>query len=83
MASSVKKHSLFSVDINKADAVTLSTLKGIGPKKAKAIVQYRKDHGPFRQVNDLTKVQGIGAKFLKRLEQKNSGRLKVGTRHIR
>jgi competence protein ComEA len=49
------------VDVNSADAETISAeLKGIGLAKAKAIVEYRKKHGPFRSADDLTLVKGIG-----------------------
>jgi competence protein ComEA len=65
------------VDINQADATELATLKGIGPKKATAIVAYRTAHGSFKTVNDLSKVKGIGAKSVARLESKNPGRLSV------
>ena len=49
------------VNINTADADTLSTeLSGIGQSKAEAIVAYREQHGPYKQVEDLTNVKGIG-----------------------
>lgn len=49
------------VDVNTADAETISAeLKGIGLAKARAIVEYRKKHGPFRSADDLTLVKGIG-----------------------
>ncbi len=49
------------VNINTADAETISTeLKGVGLAKAKAIVEYRKKHGPFRSADDLSLVKGIG-----------------------
>ena len=49
------------VDINSADARTISTeLKGVGLAKARAIVDYRKKHGPFRSADDLSLVKGIG-----------------------
>lgn len=49
------------VDINTADAVTIAAeLKGVGLSKAKAIVEYRKKHGPFRKPGDLSLVKGIG-----------------------
>ena len=55
------------VDINKADARELSErLKGIGEKKAQAIVSYRKEHGAFRSLHDLEKVKGIGPVLLKK-----------------
>ena len=49
------------VDINTADAETISAeLKGVGLAKAKAIVEYREKHGPFRSADDLSLVKGIG-----------------------
>ena len=49
------------VNINTADAETISAeLNGIGLSKAEAIVEYRKKHGPFRSVDDLSLVKGIG-----------------------
>ncbi|MDX1499119.1 MAG: helix-hairpin-helix domain-containing protein [Woeseiaceae bacterium] len=49
------------VDINTADAETIAAeLKGIGLTKAKAIVEYRKKHGPFKRPDDLSLVKGIG-----------------------
>jgi len=49
------------VNVNSADAETISSeLKGIGLSKAKAIVEYRKKHGPFRSADDLSLVKGIG-----------------------
>lgn len=53
------------VDINRADAKMLAqNLKGIGNKKAKAIIKYRKQHGSFKNINQLLKVKGIGKKIL-------------------
>ena len=49
------------VNINTADAETIAAeLNGVGPAKARAIVEYRKKHGPFRSVDDLSLVKGIG-----------------------
>lgn len=49
------------VDINSADAETISAeLKGIGLSKAKAIIEYRSKHGPFKSAEDLSLVKGIG-----------------------
>lgn len=54
------------VNINKADAKTLSeSLKGIGMKRAKAIVAYRSKNGPFKSIDDLRNVKGIGDKIVK------------------
>jgi len=53
------------VDINSADAVTLAkTLNGVGLVKAEAIVAYRNTHGPFEDMDDLSKVEGIGPRIL-------------------
>jgi competence protein ComEA len=52
------------IDINKAKASLLSTLPGIGEAKANAIVQYRRENGPFKSIEDLLNVSGIGAKTL-------------------
>ena len=49
------------VNVNTADAETISAeLKGVGMAKAKAIVEYREKHGPFRSPDDLSLVKGIG-----------------------
>ncbi len=51
------------VNVNTADAKTISeSLKGIGMKKAEAIVKYRTEKGLFKTADDLTKVKGIGKK---------------------
>lgn len=48
------------VDINQADAATLDTLDGIGPATAAAIVEYRTTGGPFKRIEDIQDVKGIG-----------------------
>ncbi len=49
------------VNINSADAQTLAErLNGVGLKKAQAIVSYREQHGPFKAVDELVNVAGIG-----------------------
>ena len=67
------------VDINSADAETISAeLKGVGLTKAKAIVEYRKKHGPFRTADDLSLVKGIGERTVEinRADIKVSGNKK-------
>ncbi|MBU2855479.1 ComEA family DNA-binding protein [Acidithiobacillus ferrooxidans] len=56
-----------SVNINTADATALDALPGIGPAKAQAVLEYRQAHGPFRSVDELTSVHGIGPRLLERL----------------
>jgi competence protein ComEA len=54
-----------SVDINTANANTLATeLIGIGAAKAEAIVAYREANGPFKRLDELLKVKGVGKKTL-------------------
>lgn len=53
-----------AININTADAQALTKLKGIGPKKAEAIVAFRKANGGFKTVDQLADVKGIGAKTL-------------------
>lgn len=62
------------VNINTADAPTLAAnIKGIGVKKAEAIVAYRDQHGTFNNAEDLAKVRGIGKKTI----EKNLENIKV------
>lgn len=63
-----------TVNINTADVKTLSkNIKGIGIKKAQAIVAYRNEHGGFNKVEELSKVKGIGAKIV----EKNKASLSI------
>lgn len=48
------------VNINLADINALTSLSGIGESKAQAIIEYRKINGPFKAIEELTKVSGIG-----------------------
>ena len=53
------------VDINTADAETISAeLQGVGISKAIAIVEFRKANGPFKSVDDLAQVKGIGERTI-------------------
>jgi competence protein ComEA len=54
------------VNVVSASAEELERLPGIGPSKAKAIVEHRKNH-PFHKVEEITKVRGIGRKMFVRL----------------
>ena len=50
------------VNINSADAAQLRLLPRVGEKAAQRIIEYRKEHGPFRKAADLMQVKGFGAK---------------------
>ncbi|QMU61432.1 MAG: helix-hairpin-helix domain-containing protein [Gammaproteobacteria bacterium] len=55
------------VNINVASAVELAeNLKGVGPKKAMAIIEYREANGPFYAAEELANVKGIGPKTLEK-----------------
>ena len=58
-----------AVNINNAAQAELETLQGIGPAKAKAIVDYRQKNGPFKSPADLEKVNGIGPATMKQLRK--------------
>jgi competence protein ComEA len=57
-----------AVNINTASQEQLETLKGVGPAKARAIIDYRTKNGPFKKIEDLDKVQGIGEGLMKNLK---------------
>ncbi len=58
-----------AVNINTATEAELETLNGIGPAKAKAIVEYRKKQGGFKSIDELENVEGIGSKTLSNLRK--------------
>ena len=55
------------VDLNTATPAELEALKGVGPAKAKAIIDYREKNGPFKSVDELAKVKKFGAKTVDKL----------------
>jgi competence protein ComEA len=64
-----------TIDINTADAAAIDkAMKGVGAKTAAAIVEYRTKHGPFKTVDELTKVKGVSAKTV----EKNRNVVTVG-----
>jgi competence protein ComEA len=56
------------IDLNRASAEDLDAISGIGPALAQRIINYRKAHGPFKKIEDLSEVPGIGAEKLQKLK---------------
>jgi competence protein ComEA len=48
------------VDINSADKEALMTVKGVGERRAEAIISYRENYGPFDSIEELMEIEGIG-----------------------
>ena len=68
------------IDINVADAPALSkNIKGVGVMKAQAIIAYRNEHGLFSNIDELTKVKGIGVKLM----EKNRDSLFVKAKQVK
>lgn len=65
-------HAADVINVNKADMTALQTLPGIGEKRAKAIMSYRKKNGGFGAKSDLLNVPGIGEKVLKKISSRIS-----------
>jgi len=62
-----------TISLNRASAEELQALPGVGPALSERIIKYRTEHGPFRTVDQLTEVQGVGQAKLARFKD----RLKV------
>ncbi len=59
------------VNINTADAQALAdAINGVGLKRAEAIVEYRKQNGPFASVDELVQVRGVGEKSLEKSRER-------------
>lgn len=56
------------VNVNTADVNTLENVKGLGPSKAQAIIDYRNKNGHFKSVQEVENVPGIGAKLLEKIQ---------------
>ena len=54
------------INLNSATAAQIATLPGIGPKTADLVVQYRQKNGPFKKIEEIMNIRGVGEKsFLK------------------
>lgn len=67
------EHPVTKVSLNNASVEQLETLKGVGHKKAQAIVKYRQQIGQFVKIEQLVNVKGIGDKII----QDNKSRLTI------
>lgn len=65
-SQAIQQPAIATVNVNTATVEQLSTLKGIGPAKAKAIVQFREEYGTFNSLDDLASVKGIGSKTIEK-----------------
>jgi competence protein ComEA len=61
------KQEIAAVDVNNATVEELMAVPGIGQVIAQRIVEFREKNGPFKAVDDLLKVQGIGEKSLAKI----------------
>ncbi|OOE13681.1 helix-hairpin-helix domain-containing protein [Fictibacillus arsenicus] len=58
------------LNINSADLSELQTLSGVGPSKAQSIISYREEFGPFKSIDQLLEVRGIGEKTIEEWKDK-------------
>ena len=66
LAQDPNTQSAAKLDLNKATVAELQTLPGVGSRTAERIVEFREKNGPFKRIEDLMNVSGIGEKkFLK------------------
>ena len=66
-ARAVNNEPTRQIDINKATAVELTAIPGVGTVIAQRIVDFRDEQGPFRRVEDLLKIRGIGEKSFQKI----------------
>jgi competence protein ComEA len=58
------------VNLNLATAAQIASLPGIGPKTAELIVQYRQKNGPFKKIEEIMNVRGVGEKSFLRIKDR-------------
>jgi competence protein ComEA len=77
-AAAAKPASTAVVNINTASATEIATLPGVGARMAARIIEYRQKNGPFKKIEELMNVRGIGEKnFLKLKPQLAVGQAKA------
>ncbi|MBS1839219.1 MAG: helix-hairpin-helix domain-containing protein [Acidobacteria bacterium] len=64
-----KKPPLHPINLNTANAAQLQEVPGIGPATADKILKMRKSYGPFKSVDDLRAIKGIGPKRLEKMRK--------------
>ncbi|MEI2665531.1 helix-hairpin-helix domain-containing protein [Rossellomorea sp. LJF3] len=57
------------LNINTASEAEFETLPGIGPSKAATFIQYREENGPFKSIEEITNISGIGEKTFEKLKE--------------
>lgn len=75
LASLIAFPVLAAVNVNTATQSELEAVKGLGPAKAKAIIEYREAHGSFKHLDELDNVKGIGKASIDKMK----GELTVGS----
>jgi len=61
--------SLLALDVNTATKEDFMKIKGIGAKKAERIINYRKEHGKFKSVDELVNVKGISKRLVEAIKK--------------
>jgi comEA protein len=67
-AQPASKASSNKININTASAKELQELPRIGPSVAQRIIEFRKEHGKFKRIEEIMKVRGIGEKTFERIK---------------
>ena len=68
-SATTKKPPLKPININSANSDELQQVPGIGPATAEKILQMRKSYGPFKSVDDLLAIKGLGRKRLDKMRK--------------
>ena len=69
LCSGKKKPPLHPINLNTATSAELQQVPGIGPSTAEKILKMRKSYGPFKSVDDLRAIKGIGPKRMEKMRK--------------